>query len=62
MKTNTLTLAALLALTPIQAFAQAQANDTAYEKKSYNYAEWRKGDFPKLLLCATQARSFTWAG
>ena len=47
MKTIMLTLAALLALASIT--AQAQTGDTAYEKKSYNYAEWAKGRFSEVV-------------
>jgi 2-iminobutanoate/2-iminopropanoate deaminase len=49
MKTAVLTLAALLSLAPIPALAQAQTGDTAYEKKSYNYAEWAKGRFSEVV-------------
>jgi 2-iminobutanoate/2-iminopropanoate deaminase len=49
MKTAMLTLAALLSLAPIPALAQAQTGDTAYEKKSYNYAEWAKGRFSEVV-------------
>ena len=47
VKTIMLTLAALLALASIT--AQAQTGDTAYEKKSYNYAEWAKGRFSEVV-------------
>jgi enamine deaminase RidA (YjgF/YER057c/UK114 family) len=49
MKTNLLILAALLALSPLPALAQAQVSDPAYEKKSYNYAEWAKGRFSEVV-------------
>jgi hypothetical protein len=49
MKTAMLTLAALLSLAPIPALAQVQTGDTAYEKKSYNYAEWAKGRFSEVV-------------
>jgi 2-iminobutanoate/2-iminopropanoate deaminase len=49
MKTAMLTLATLLSLAPIPALAQAQTGDTAYEKKSYNYAEWAKGRFSEVV-------------
>jgi 2-iminobutanoate/2-iminopropanoate deaminase len=29
--------------------SQSQTGDTAYEKKSYNYAEWAKGRFSELV-------------
>ena len=31
------------------ASAQAQGGDNAYEKKSYNYAEWAKGRFSEVV-------------
>src|SRR5262245_44422965 len=49
MKTTMLPLAALLALAPVPVLAQAQAGDTGFEKKSYNYAEWAKGRFSEVV-------------
>src|SRR5262249_14435901 len=49
MKTTMAVLTAALALTPLSALAQAQSSDTAYEKNSYNYAEWAKGRFSEVV-------------
>ena len=45
MKTITLAVTAMLSLTVLTmtAMSQSQTSDTAYEKKSYNYAEWAGG-------------------
>src|SRR5580704_19162403 len=43
--TATLWLAALT----MTATSQSQTGDTAYEKKSYNYAEWAKGRFSEVV-------------
>jgi enamine deaminase RidA (YjgF/YER057c/UK114 family) len=43
--TATLCLAALT----MTATSQSQTGDTAYEKKSYNYAEWAKGRFSEVV-------------
>src|SRR5437868_14959704 len=51
MKTITLGVTAMLALTALTmtALSQSQTGDTAYEKKSYNYAEWAKGRFSEVV-------------
>src|SRR5262249_50187531 len=49
MKTTTGVLAAALALMPLSALAQAQPSGAAYEKNSYNYAEWAKGRFSEVV-------------
>src|SRR5437588_4622828 len=51
MKTITLAVTALLALAVLTmtAMSQSQTGDTAYEKKSYNYAEWAKGRFAEVV-------------
>jgi enamine deaminase RidA (YjgF/YER057c/UK114 family) len=51
MKTITLVASAMLALTAFSttAMAQSPAGDTAFEKKSYNYAEWAKGRFSEVV-------------
>jgi enamine deaminase RidA (YjgF/YER057c/UK114 family) len=43
MKTITFAVMAMLSLAALltTAMSQSQTGDTAYEKKSYNYAEWR---------------------
>ena len=51
MKTITLAASAMLALTAFSttAMSQSPAADTAFEKKSYNYAEWAKGRFSEVV-------------
>jgi enamine deaminase RidA (YjgF/YER057c/UK114 family) len=48
-----ITLAATVVLTlavlTVTATSQSQTGDTAYEKKSYNYAEWAKGRFSEVV-------------
>ena len=46
MKTIPLTMTAMLSLAVLTmtAMSQSQTGDTAYEKKSYNYAEWAEGE------------------
>jgi 2-iminobutanoate/2-iminopropanoate deaminase len=38
-----------LAVLTVTATAQPKTGDTAYEKKSYNYAEWAKGRFSEVV-------------
>jgi 2-iminobutanoate/2-iminopropanoate deaminase len=51
MKTITLAVTAMLSLAVLTmtAMSQSQTGDTAYEKKSYNYAEWAKGRFSEVV-------------
>jgi enamine deaminase RidA (YjgF/YER057c/UK114 family) len=51
MKTITLAVMAMLSLAALTTAAtpQSQTGDTAYEKKSYNYAEWAKGRFSEVV-------------
>src|SRR2546423_11001800 len=51
MKTITLTMTAMLflAVLTMTAISQSRTGDTAYEKKSYNYAEWAKGRFSEIV-------------
>src|ERR1700736_507463 len=51
MKTITLAVTAMLSLAvlTLTAMSQSQAGDSAYEKKSYNYAEWAKGRFSEVV-------------
>jgi enamine deaminase RidA (YjgF/YER057c/UK114 family) len=51
MKTITLAVTTMLLLAAITmtAMPQSQTGDTAYEKKSYNYAEWAKGRFSEVV-------------
>jgi 2-iminobutanoate/2-iminopropanoate deaminase len=51
MKTITLavTVTLTLAVLTMTVMSQSQTGDTAYEKKSYNYAEWAKGRFSEVV-------------
>jgi 2-iminobutanoate/2-iminopropanoate deaminase len=51
MKTITLAVTTMLLLAAITMTAtpQSQTGNTAYEKKSYNYAEWAKGRFSEVV-------------
>ena len=51
MKTITLAVTTMLLLAAITmtAMPQPQTGNTAYEKKSYNYAEWAKGRFSEVV-------------
>jgi enamine deaminase RidA (YjgF/YER057c/UK114 family) len=51
MKTITLAVTTVLSLTglTVATMSQPQTADTAYEKKSYNYAEWAKGRFSEVV-------------
>ncbi len=51
MKTITLAVTAMLSLAVLTmtAISQSQTSDAAYEKKSYNYAEWAKGRFSEVV-------------
>jgi 2-iminobutanoate/2-iminopropanoate deaminase len=51
MKAITLAVTAMLSLAVLTmtAMSQSQTADTAYEKKSYNYAEWAKGRFSEVV-------------
>src|SRR3979490_2748638 len=51
MKTITLAVTAMLSLAVLTmtAMSQSQTGETAYEKKSYNYAEWAKGRFSEVV-------------
>src|SRR3979490_3639727 len=51
MKTITLAVTATLSLAVLTmtAMSQSQPGETAYEKKSYNYAEWAKGRFSEVV-------------
>jgi enamine deaminase RidA (YjgF/YER057c/UK114 family) len=51
MKTTTLAVTTMLLLAAITmtAMPQSQMGNTAYEKKSYNYAEWSKGRFSEVV-------------
>src|SRR6202049_3704114 len=51
MKTLTLCVEVTLSLAVLTmtVMSQSQTGDTAYEKKSYNYAEWAKGRFSEVV-------------
>ena len=51
MKTIPLGIAAMLLVAVLfnTAMSQSQTGGTAYEKKSYNYAEWAKGRFSEVV-------------
>ena len=51
MKIITLAVTATLSLAVLTmtAMSQSQTGDTAYDKKSYNYAEWAKGRFSEVV-------------
>ena len=51
MKTITLAATTMLciAVLTMTAMSQSQTGDTAYEKRSYNYAEWAKGRFSEVV-------------
>src|SRR6266404_9909016 len=51
MRPIALAVVAMLALAvlTVTAMSQSQTGDTAYEKKSYNYAEWAKGRFSEVV-------------
>jgi enamine deaminase RidA (YjgF/YER057c/UK114 family) len=51
MKTTAFAVIAMLTLAAptTTAMSQSQSDDTAYEKKNYNYAEWAKGRFSEVV-------------
>jgi 2-iminobutanoate/2-iminopropanoate deaminase len=51
MKTTAFAVIAMLTLAvpTMTAMSQSQSDDTAYEKKNYNYAEWAKGRFSEVV-------------
>src|ERR1700704_2001041 len=51
MKTTAFAVIAMLTLAAptMTAVSQSQSGNTAYEKKSYNYAEWAKGRFSEVV-------------
>ena len=59
MKTITLAVTTMLLLAAITMTAMPQSQ-TAYEKKSYNYAEWAKGRFAEVVT-VRNAGSSIWA-
>src|SRR5437867_12946209 len=49
MKTISLGVAAMLLAAVLFSTAMSQSQTGAYEKKSYNYAEWAKGRFSEVV-------------
>jgi enamine deaminase RidA (YjgF/YER057c/UK114 family) len=45
-----------LAVPGMTAMSQSPAGNTAYEKKSYNYAEWAKGRFSEVVTVRNAAK------
>src|SRR5437870_4200553 len=62
MKTITLAVAAMLSLTVLTTMSRSQTGDTAYEKKSYNYAEWAKGRFSEVVTVRNAGKIIYVAG
>lgn len=64
MKTLTMVAMAVTALLTVTtaASAQAQGGDTAFEKKSYNYAEWAKGRFSEVVTVRNPGKIIYVAG
>src|SRR5271163_750236 len=64
MKTITVAVAAIVLLSVLNtmAMSQSQTNDTAYEKKSYNYAEWAKGRFSEVVTVRNPGKIIYVAG
>ena len=64
MKTTTLALAAMLSLSVLltAANAQTQSSNTAFEKKSFNYAEWAKGRFSEVVTIRNPGKIIYVAG
>ena len=58
MKTIPLAATAMLciAVLTMTAMSQSQTGDTAYEKRSYNYAEWAKGRFSEVVTVSNAGK------
>ncbi len=58
MKTTAFVVIATLsfAAPTMTAMSQSQTGDQAYEKKSYNYAEWAKGRFSEVVTVRNAGR------
>ena len=58
MKNITIAVAATLALAvpAVPATSQSQTGPTAYQKQSYNYAEWAKGRFAEVVTVRNAAK------
>jgi len=63
MKTMALGLAAMLLVAVLFSAAMSQSqNGGAYEKKSYNYAEWAKGRFSEVVTVRNSGKIIYVAG
>ena len=64
MKTTTVAVTAMLSLAILTttALAQTQNSDTAFEKKSFNYAEWAKGRFSEVVTIRNPGKIIYVAG
>src|SRR5438874_10580357 len=64
MKTIALGMAAMLLVAVLfsTAMSQSQTGGTAYEKKSYNYAEWAKGRFSEVVTVRNAGKIIYVAG
>lgn len=64
VKAIAVAVTAMLALFSMtnMASAQSQAGATAYEKKSYNYAEWAKGRFSEVVTVRNPGKIIYVAG
>ena len=64
MKVIAVAVTAMLAFFSMtnMALAQSQSGTTAYEKKSYNYAEWAKGRFTEVVTVRNPGKIIYVAG
>jgi len=64
MRTITVAVTAMLSLAALTttAMSQSQTGDMAYEKKSYNYAEWAKGRFSEVVTVKNAGKIIYVAG
>lgn len=63
MKITTLAVTAVLSLAALTSTVFAQTKgDTAFEKKSYNYAEWAKGRFSEVVTVRNPGKIIYVAG
>jgi 2-iminobutanoate/2-iminopropanoate deaminase len=62
MKTMTLAVMMILSLLTLTMISRSQTGDAAYEKKSYNYAEWAKGRFSEVVTVRNAGKIIYVAG
>jgi enamine deaminase RidA (YjgF/YER057c/UK114 family) len=62
MKPITLAVMITLSLVTLTMISRSQTGDTAYEKKSYNYAEWAKGRFSEVVTVRNAGKIIYVAG